>query len=108
MENDAVENIVVLTTTDSTDAAARLAHQVVEARLAACVQVVPIHSVYRWQGAVQEEAEVLLLIKTRASGFERLEAFIKAHHTYETPEIVALPIVAGSAEYLGWIGTETT
>ena len=100
--------VVVLTTTDSTDAAAQLARQVVEARLAACVQVVPIHSVYRWQGAVQEEAEVLLVMKTQASLFPGLEAFIKERHTYETPEIVALPIVAGSPEYLGWIVAETS
>ena len=102
-----MENIVVLTTTDSTDAADQLARQVVEARLAACVQVLPIRSVYRWQGAVREEAEVLLVIKTQSSRFEALEQFIGARHTYDTPEIVAVPIVAGSQAYQDWIVAET-
>lgn len=100
-------NVVVLTVTDSKEAARRLARAIVEERLAACVQVLPIESVYRWQGAVQEEAEALLLIKTRHDLFEQLEAFIKEHHTYETPEIVAIPIVAGSQAYLDWIAAET-
>jgi periplasmic divalent cation tolerance protein len=103
-----MDNVVVLTTLDSTEAATRLAHQIVEERLAACVQAMPIQSVYRWNGAVQEEAEVLLMIKTRGELFAPLEAFINARHSYETPEIVALPIVAGSQAYQDWIATETS
>ena len=103
-----MDNLVVLTTTDSTEAANELARSIVEARLAACVQVLPIRSVYRWEGAVQDDAEVLLLVKTRADVYEALEAFIKARHTYDTPEIVALPIIAGSRAYQEWIVAETT
>lgn len=102
-----MESIVVLTTTDSTDAADRLARAIVEERLAACVQLTPIRSVYRWQGAVHVEGETLLLIKTQRELFERLDAFIRERHSYETPEIVALPIVAGSQAYLDWIAAET-
>lgn len=100
--------LVVLTTTDSEDAASTLAQKIVEERLAACVQTTPIRSVYRWQGAVQREAEVLLLIKTRPDLLDRLEAFITQHHTYERPEIVALPIVGGSQAYQDWIVAETS
>jgi periplasmic divalent cation tolerance protein len=100
-------NVVVLTTTDSDEAARALARKIVGERLAACVQTTPIRSVYRWQGAVHEEGEVLLLIKTRHDLLGALERFIKEHHTYETPEIVALPIVGGSRAYQDWIAAET-
>ncbi len=100
--------MVVLTTTDSEEAAKALAALIVAERLAACVQTTPIRSVYRWQGAVRHESEVLLVIKTRVALLDRLEAFVKTHHTYDTPEIVALPIVGGSQEYLDWIAAETT
>ncbi len=100
-------NVVVLTTTESREAASALARGIVDERLAACVQVVPITSVYRWKGTTHEEAETLLLIKTQASLYDRLEAFIQARHSYETPEIVALPIAAGSQSYLDWLAAET-
>ena len=98
----------MLTTTDSEEAARALAQGIVGERLAACVQATPIRSVYRWEGAVHEEGEVLLLIKTRRDRLGALEAFIKDHHTYATPEIVALPIVGGSRAYQDWIAAETT
>jgi len=98
----------VITTIDSEEAARALAQKIVGDRLAACVQTTPIRSVYRWQGTVQEEGEVLLLIKTRHELLGQLEAFITEHHTYETPEIVALPIVGGSRAYQDWIIAETT
>lgn len=84
--------------------AARLADLLIGAHLAACVQILPeIESVYRWQGRIERQAETLLLAKTTRSRFEQLERQVRALHSYETPEIVALPIVAGSAPYLEWL-----
>jgi periplasmic divalent cation tolerance protein len=85
-----------------------LARRCVEARLAACVSIVPgLRSVYRWQGQVETAAESLLVIKTRGSHYPALEALIKAHHPYELPEIVAVPVTLGSEPYLEWIVRET-
>jgi periplasmic divalent cation tolerance protein len=99
--------LMVTTTTASEDEANRLAQSSVEARLAACVQVVgPIRSTYWWKGDVERQAEWLCLMKTTAARFEALAAHIRSHHSYEVPEIVALPIVAGSPPYLDWISAE--
>lgn len=96
--------LVVLTTTESEADAERLARLLVEAELAACVQVLPrMSSIYRWQGKVEQVGETLLLIKTTRTTYVRLEAAIKQNHSYETPEIIALPVEAGSAEYLNWL-----
>jgi periplasmic divalent cation tolerance protein len=98
------EPIVVLMTAASRDEANRIAEMLVGARLAACVQILPeIESVYRWQGDVQREKEILLLAKTVASRFEELESKVRAMHSYETPEIIALPIAAASEPYLKWL-----
>jgi periplasmic divalent cation tolerance protein len=76
--------------------------------LAACVQITgPATSVYRWQGKVESSQEWLCIIKTQASGYPAVEAAIRELHTYQVPEIVAVPIVAGSAEYLAWLRQET-
>jgi periplasmic divalent cation tolerance protein len=97
----------VLTTTGSEQEAERISTALVERRLAACVQVVgPVSSRYRWQGKVEQEREWLCLAKTEASRYEELEAAIRELHSYEEPEIVATPIVAGSAGYLAWISAE--
>jgi periplasmic divalent cation tolerance protein len=86
--------------------AARLAEMLVAAHLAACVQILPeMESVYRWQGKIERQAEVLLIAKTTGAKFEDLEREVRALHSYETPEIVAVPVVAGSAPYLAWLGT---
>jgi periplasmic divalent cation tolerance protein len=98
---------VVQTTLASQAQAEALARLIVEARLAACVQLQPIRSFYRWQNEVREESEFLLQIKTRQACYPALEAFIRAHHSYETPEIVHLPITAGSADYLQWLQAES-
>lgn len=96
--------LVVLTTTETEADAERLARLLVEAELAACVQVLPrMSSIYRWQGKVEQAGETLLLIKTTCGAYARLETTIKQHHSYETPEIIALPVEAGSAEYLNWL-----
>ena len=98
---------LVLTTLATQEQAQTLARQLVEARLAACVQLQPIHSVYRWKDEVCAEAEWQLAIKTRSALFEPLAAFLAAHHPYETPEIVQLPITGGSSGYLRWLDDET-
>jgi periplasmic divalent cation tolerance protein len=101
--------IVVLCTAPDAAVAERLARGVVEARLAACANIVPgIRSIYRWQGQVQDEAELLLLIKTRAERFSELEAWLKQHHPYEVPEVLSLPAGAVSSPYLAWLENETT
>jgi periplasmic divalent cation tolerance protein len=86
--------------------AERLAAILVEKRLAACVQIMPeMESVYRWQGKVERQREVLLIAKTTRSKFEQLEKEVRAVHSYETPEIVAVPLTAGSGPYLEWLKT---
>jgi len=98
------EAIVVFMTAASGEEAARLADMLIGAHLAACVQILPeMESVYRWQGKVERQAETLLLAKTTRSKFEELEREVRALHSYETPEIIALPIVAGSSPYLEWL-----
>src|SRR6266487_2512583 len=102
------EYVQVLTTVESEDDGVRLGRGIVDARLAACVQIVgPIRSLYWWQGKVDDAREWQLLMKTKAELFPALEQHIKANHSYDTPEIIVTPIVAGSAEYLGWISEET-
>jgi periplasmic divalent cation tolerance protein len=98
----------VSTTVDAAHAAHALAHSAVQARLAACGQVVgPIESVYRWRDAIETATEWLVLFKTAADRFEELVAHLRERHTYEVPEIIAVPIVAGNPAYLSWIEAET-
>ncbi|MFK0168032.1 divalent-cation tolerance protein CutA [Streptomyces sp. NPDC090306] len=100
--------LTVLTTTGSVAGAEALARGAVEARLAACAQISgPVTSVYRWQGAVETAAEWQVLLKTTARRYADLEAHLRAAHDYDVPEIVATPIVRGSADYLRWLETET-
>jgi periplasmic divalent cation tolerance protein len=100
--------IQVTTTTESKEQAQAIARHLVEARLAACVQISgPITSTYRWKGKLETAEEWLCLIKTRKSLYPELEMAIRSLHSYETPEIIAVPIVQGSKEYLRWIDDET-
>ncbi|MGC5361472.1 divalent-cation tolerance protein CutA [Streptomyces sp. DT24] len=100
--------LTVLTTTDSEEKAQELAQGVVEARLAACAQIsAPVTSVYRWQNAIETAEEWQVLFKTTSERYDELEAHIQAAHDYETPEIIAQPVVRGSAAYLGWVSAET-
>ena len=101
------EHGVLLTTLPGREDAQKLAHLLVGERLAACVQLLPIDSVYRWDGAVRDAQEVLLLIKTRTALFDAAMARIKAEHPYSVPEIVGLPFSAGYGPYLDWIGEST-
>ncbi len=94
----------VTTTTETMEQAEKIARHLVETKLAACVQITgPIKSIYRWKGKVETTDEWLCLIKTRAILYSKVEAAIKKLHSYETPEIIALPIVKGSKEYLNWL-----
>jgi len=101
------EFIQVVTTTETKDQAQRIAQAVVEKRLAACAQIVgPISSTYWWKGKVESAAEWMCLMKTRNDLFADLERAIREIHPYEVPEIVAVPIVAGSASYMNWLDNE--
>lgn len=99
--------IQVITTTATKGDAHKIARAVVEARLAGCVQIVgPISSVYRWAGQIEEADEWLCLVKSRADLFDALEQAIRAAHPYDVPEVLAVPVVAGSKSYLNWLGSE--
>jgi periplasmic divalent cation tolerance protein len=96
--------IQVTTTTETKEQAEKIAQYLVETRLAACVQITgQITSVYRWKGKVETANEWLCLIKTSEELFEKVEAAIKKMHSYETPEIIAVPIIKGSKEYMIWL-----
>lgn len=98
---------MVTTTHDDEDDARELAAKVIGERLAACAQVYPISSVYRWEGEVRSGAEWRIDFKTRADLGERLAAFIGEHHSYDVPEVIGVPVVTGSDGYLDWINAET-
>lgn len=100
--------VVVITTLPDRTSACTLAEALVRERLAACVSVMSeCTSIYRWQGAVETAAEIPLWIKTRAALFSSVAQFIKDHHSYDLPEVIALPLTAGLAPYLEWIECET-
>lgn len=98
---------MLLTTVPSRDDAAKIANLLLDEKLAACVQILPIESFYVWDGKTQNEAELLVLIKTRTTLFEDAIARIKAVHPYSVPQIVGTPFTAGFKDYLGWIDDVT-
>jgi periplasmic divalent cation tolerance protein len=99
--------IQITTTTETKEQAENIAKHLVEAKIAACVQIVgQITSIYRWKGKVENAQEWLFLIKTRDDLYNKVEDAIKNLHPYETPEIIAVPIIKGSKEYLIWIDEE--
>ena len=101
--NDA-HAIVVYVTAPNEDEAAAIAKTLVGERLAACVNIVrPIRSVYMWQGKIEDDTEVLMIMKTRASLFDRLCRKVRELHSYSVPEVIALPVVSGSDDYLAWL-----
>ncbi len=103
------EFILALTTVPDKSKGDEIARRLVEESLAACVTITSAgRSFYRWEGKICVDREFVLLIKTRASLFDRLAVRIKELHPYQVPELVALPIGDGSAEYLSWLGAETT
>lgn len=100
--------LVVLVTAPSPEKAAELARALVEERLAACGNVVPgLRSIYRWEGELHDDAEALLLLKTTRARFDALRARVVELHPYDVPEVLALPVEAGSAGTLAWIAAET-
>ena len=101
-------HVLVLTTLPDRDAAGALARSLVADRLAACVSVgAPVESIYHWRGTIETATEVRLTIKTRAALFDAVAAAIRERHPYELPEILAVPVTDGSADYLAWIDAET-
>ncbi len=99
--------LVVLVTAPDTDTAVQLGRALVEDRLAACANILPgVRSIYRWDDAVQDDAEVLLVIKTTAAAQSQLTARVLELHPYDTPEVIALPIVAGADTYLSWLRSQ--
>ena len=104
MENQSADPIIVFMTAASAEEAMRIAEVLVDSRLAACVQVLPeMHSIYLWKGEVERAREVLVIAKTTMAKFDGLQSQLRAIHSYSTPEIIALPIVAGSEDYLKWL-----
>jgi len=104
-----MEAILVISNLPNRESAEKLAHLLVEQRLAACVNVLaPCASVYRWQGSVETATEVPVLIKTTLERYPALESAIRTNHPYELPEIIAVSLSAGLPAYLEWLQTETT
>jgi periplasmic divalent cation tolerance protein len=98
------QTIIILNTCPDREWADKIAHHLVEARLAGCVNIVPqLTSVYRWQGQTEMAEEHQLIIKAAQENYQAVESAIKSLHPYQVPEIIALPIVNGSADYLDWI-----
>ena len=102
------EFVVVLVTAGTADEAAAIGRALVESRLAACANVIgPIRSIYRWQDAIEDAPEHLLLLKARAADLAALEAAVRARHSYDVPEVLALPVRGVSAAYLAWLAAST-
>jgi periplasmic divalent cation tolerance protein len=101
------EHGLLMTTLPSRDAAAAIANLLIDEKLAACVQLMPVESFYLWEGKTQNEAEVLLLIKTHTALFDSAIARIKTAHPYSVPEIVGMPFTTGLKSYFDWIDAST-
>jgi len=99
--------VVIITSCGSLEEADRIAAVLVEERLAACVQIMPATSVYRWHGAVERAQEHVVHIKTRGALADAIETRVRALHSYALPELIVLPVAGGSADYLGWARSET-
>jgi len=98
------DKIVVLSTCATQEEAAKLARALVESRVAACVTILPgARSVYRWQGAIESAAECLLIIKSSQPLFEPLRTVLEKAHAYDVPELLAMPVIAGSPKYMNWL-----
>ena len=108
MDGDESDTLLIFTNLPDRKAALELARELVERRLAACVNVLAnCTSVYRWHGEIEQAEEVPVLVKTRSARYDEVEAAIRELHPYELPEIVAVPVVRGLSDYLDWVGEET-
>ena len=101
------EYCIAMTTLEDEESASQLARSVVEAKLAACVQLTHIRSTFSWEGKVEDAAEVLIVMKTRADVYERLQQFICDNHPYDVPEILQIPVTGGYGPYLSWVNDHT-
>ena len=97
------DHSLIITTAGNKESAKKLARMLVEKKLASCVQMFPIDSIYFWQDKICEENEIVLFIKSRTELFDEIKTTIKTNHTYEVPEIIQIPITSGLPEYLKWI-----
>jgi periplasmic divalent cation tolerance protein len=105
--NDTQE-IVVFITASGEDEAATIARTLVESKLAACVNIIRnVRSIYRWQGNIEDDTEVLMVVKTRKQHCSSLTEKVKELHSYDVPEVIALPIIEGSGDYLKWLHEST-
>ena len=103
-----MDSLLILTNCPDETSANQIARQLVESRLAACVNILPrVQSIYHWQGNIESAAEIPLLIKSTAAAYPALEQAIATLHPYDTPEIIAIPICQGLPAYLNWIAAET-
>ena len=108
MKKSVGQVLVILVTAANQEEAIRIGQGMVHAKLAACANIIPgIQSIYRWKGKVVKAQEVLLILKSTRPRYHALEKAIKAMHTYETPEIIALPVKEGLDQYIGWVRSET-
>ena len=99
-----MNEILIMSTADTLDLAQEIASALIQAREAACVNIIPgIRSIYRWEGKVCDEGEFLLIIKSSAERFEAVRSRIRLLHTYKVPEVIAIPIAAGDPAYLAWL-----
>lgn len=102
------DEIIVLITTSTRDEAAKIGAALVDGHLAACVNIIPeVRSLFFWEGKTQDSQETMLICKSRLPRMEQLVARVKSLHSYTVPEVIAIPIVAGSREYLDWVKDET-
>ena len=103
------EHCIVLVTAATPSEAEKIAEHLLDKRLAACCNIISdIHSLFHWQGGIGSEKEVLMILKTRVELFDTLKETVLKYHSYDTPEIIALPVIAGTQEYLDWIDKETS
>jgi len=102
------EYCMVITTVSGREEAESLAEGILDNRLAACIQMIAIRSFFLWEGELQRETEVLLLIKTTVARYAALEAYISEYHPYDVPEIIRIPVTAGLSGYLAWLGSATS
>lgn len=108
LKKSAEQVFVILVTAENQEEAVRIGKEMVSAKLAACANIIPgVQSIYRWKGKVVKAQEALLILKSTQLRYRALEKAIKAMHTYETPEIIALPVKIGLDRYMGWVCSET-
>lgn len=103
-----MEYIITLITAPNEEEASHISHTLVEEKLAACINIIPaVRSIYRWEGRIADEKEVLLIVKTKRGLFEPLKKRVKELHSYSVPEIIAVTLIEGDEQYLSWLEQET-